>query len=244
MGISNFEIERLFNEADIRDLSENFVGVFPSDKMNRFFLLKKNDEREKISIFVANTDRSDKQGTYWWSILDIDRKRDFLLFDSFGIKDLKNFIVKDDEKILKNVLKGVENLKEDKTEINLVNVNFSINSYNKLYEDEKYSLSETANDFLYFVESFALYENEKLVHLWLLEDPIQDIDTSTCGPFQTYFYENPFFPNSDSVLNERKRLTYDVVQEFLKEVFMTNTEQNENTVNKYINQKNIKIENQ
>ena len=152
--------------------------------------------------------------------------------------------MKDDEKILKNVLKAVENLKEDKTEINLVNVNFSINSYNKLYEDEKYSLSETANDFLYFVESFALYENEKLVHLWLLEDAMQDIDTSTCGPFQTYFYENPFFPNSDSVLHERKRLTYDVVQEFLKEVFMTNTEQNENTVNEYIKQKNIKIENQ
>ena len=51
MGISNFEIERIFNEADIRDLSENFVGVFPSDKINRFFDLKKNDERKKISIF-------------------------------------------------------------------------------------------------------------------------------------------------------------------------------------------------
>ena len=41
MGISNFEIERIFNAADIRDLSENFVGVFPSDRMNRFFDLKK-----------------------------------------------------------------------------------------------------------------------------------------------------------------------------------------------------------
>ena len=51
MGISNFEIERIFNEADIRDLSENFVGVIPSDKMNRFFDFKKNDEKEMISIF-------------------------------------------------------------------------------------------------------------------------------------------------------------------------------------------------
>ena len=41
MGISNFEIERIFNEVDIRDSNENFVGVFPSDKMNRFFDLKK-----------------------------------------------------------------------------------------------------------------------------------------------------------------------------------------------------------
>ena len=82
-------------------------------------------------------------------------------------------------------MKGVEKLKEDKTEINPVNVNFSINSYNKLLEDEKNSLSETANDFLHFIESFALYENQKLVYLWLLEDLIQDIDTNTCGLFQT-----------------------------------------------------------
>ena len=106
--------------------------------------------------------------------------------------------MKDDKKVLKNVLKRVENLKEDKTEINLVNVNFSINSYNKLSEDEKNSLSETANDFLHFMESFAQYENQKIIHLCLLEDPIQDINTNTCGPFQTYFYQNLFFSNSEA----------------------------------------------
>ena len=51
MGISNFEIERIFNKVDIRGLSKHFVGAFPSDKMNRFFLSKKNDEKKKISIF-------------------------------------------------------------------------------------------------------------------------------------------------------------------------------------------------
>ena len=75
----------------------------------------------------------------------------------------------------------------NKTEINLVNVNFSVNSYNKLSEDEKNSLSETANDLLHFMESSAQYENQKFIHLWLLEDPIQDINTNTCGPFKTYF---------------------------------------------------------
>ena len=159
---------------------------------------------KKYPFLIANTDRSDKPGTHWWSILDIDGKNNFLLFDSFGIKGLKNFIVKDDEKILKNVLKRVENLKEDKIETNLVNVNFSINNYNKLSKDEKNSLSETANDFLHFTESFAQYENQKSVYLCLLEDPIQDINTNTCGLFQTYFYQNLFFPNSDSILHEKK----------------------------------------
>ena len=107
---------------------------------------------KRYPFLIANTDRSDKQGMDWWSI---DGKRDFLLFDSSGIKGLKNFMVKDDKKILKIVLKGIENLKEEKTEINLVNVNFSINSYNKLSKDEKNSLSEIANDFLHFIEYFA-----------------------------------------------------------------------------------------
>ena len=146
--------------------------------------------------------------------------------------------------IFKNVLKGVENLKEDKTETNLVKANFLINNYNKLSEDQKNSLSERASDFLHFIESFALYENQKLVHLWLLESPIQDINTNTCGPFKTYFYENLFFLNSDSILHERKRLTYDAVQECLKEIFTTNTDQNKKTINAYIKQKNIKIANQ
>ena len=113
-----------------------------------------------------------------------------MLFDSFGIKGLKNFIVKDDEKIVAKVLKGAENLKEGKEQINLVNVNFVKNSYLKLSEDEKAAFSETCTDFPHFLESFADYENQSLIHLWLLEDPIQDITTNTCGYFQTFFYEN------------------------------------------------------
>ena len=120
-------------------------------------------------------------------------KKRFFLFDSFGIKGAKIFIVKDDEKIVAKILKGVENLKEDKEQINLVNVNFVKNSYSKLAEGEKADLSETCTDFLHFLESFADYENQSLIHLWLLEDPIQDITTNMCGYFQTFFYENLFF---------------------------------------------------
>ena len=189
---------------------------------------------KKYPFLIANTDRSDKQGTHWWSILDIDGEKDFLLFDSFGNKGLKNFIFKDDENIVAKVLKGVENLKEDKTQINLVNVNFVKNSYSKLSEGEKAALSEICRDFLHSLESFADYG---LIHLWLLEDPIQDITTNTCGYFQTFFYEKLFFPDSDSLLHKRKRLTYDVIQSFFQELFTTSTEQNEKIIRYYVNKK-------
>ena len=148
-----------------------------------FLDFKKMMKGKRYPFLIANTDRSDKQGTHWWSILDVDGKIDFLLFNSFRIKGLKNFIVKDDEKIVAKVLKRVKNLKEDKTQINLVNVNFFKNSYSKLSEGEKAALSETCTDFLHFLESFADYESQSLIHLWLLEDPIQDVTTNTCGYF-------------------------------------------------------------
>ena len=110
-----------------------------------------------------------------------------MLFDSFGIKGLKNFIVQNNEKILSKILKGLENLKETKSEVNLVKVNFVKNSYNKLSGGEKAALSKTCLDFLHFVESFAEYESQGIIHLWLLEDPIKDLNSDTCGYFQTYF---------------------------------------------------------
>ena len=113
-----------------------------------------------------------------------------------------------------------------------------------MFEGEKGALSETCTDLLHYIESFAEHENQSLIHLWLLEDSIQDINTNTCGLFQTYFYENLFLPSNDNVLHIKKRLIYDVVQEFLQELFTTDTEQNEKIIKQYREQQNIKVKSQ
>ena len=120
MVISNFETEKIFNMVDNDDLNENFVSVYPSDKMNRFFDITKMMKGKSYPFLIANTNRSDKAGTHWWRLLDIEEKKDFLLLDSFGIKGLRNFIKKEDETIVSKVLKGVENIEQDKTKLNLV----------------------------------------------------------------------------------------------------------------------------
>ena len=66
---------------------------------------------KKYPFLIANTDRSNKAGIHWWSIFDIDSKKDFLPFDSFGVLGLRNFIVQDDEKIVKkSIEKGSDNI--------------------------------------------------------------------------------------------------------------------------------------
>ena len=39
-GLSSVEIQRVFEDVK-NDLNENFLGVFPSDKINRFVMFEK-----------------------------------------------------------------------------------------------------------------------------------------------------------------------------------------------------------
>ena len=59
-------------------------------------------------FLIANTDRSNKDGTHWWSTLNISPSKEIFLFNSFGTEGLKNFIIQDDRKIINKVLKGIE----------------------------------------------------------------------------------------------------------------------------------------
>ena len=47
-GISNFEIGKIFKEINNEDINENFLGVFSSDKINKFIMFQK----------ISNTNRS------------------------------------------------------------------------------------------------------------------------------------------------------------------------------------------
>ena len=65
-GISNFQIKEAIAKIDDKDLLENFVGVFPSNYMNKFInhAAMIEDKKGKFPFIIANTDRSDKKGTH------------------------------------------------------------------------------------------------------------------------------------------------------------------------------------
>lgn len=69
-----------------------------------------------------------------------------------------------------------------------------MNGYERLAENKISGISETAQDFFHLVHSFGKNEKiTKFVNVWMLEDPIQQPNTITCGPFQICFDENMFF---------------------------------------------------
>ena len=96
--ISTFQIGSEIKNLNDNDRNENFVGVFPANHMNRFIDYKSliSEKEGKYRFLIVNTDSSDKDGTHWWSILNIEPKTDLLFIDSFRNEGLKNFIIQDD----------------------------------------------------------------------------------------------------------------------------------------------------
>ena len=65
-GISNFQIENAIKNIGNEDLDDNFVGVFPSNPMNKF-INHIWEKKCKYRFVIANTDSGEKGGTHWWS---------------------------------------------------------------------------------------------------------------------------------------------------------------------------------
>ena len=91
--------------------------------------------------------------------------------------------------------------------ITLVNIKFLTRACEKLTSKEIENLSDTTRDFLSFIWAFGNFLKVKdTLNIWMVEDPIQDIETATCGIFQLYFYENLFNPKADSKIQNDKKL--------------------------------------
>ena len=122
-GISNEAIEDFFEKLNDDDLKNNFIGVFPSNFINKFISyhsIIKDKSKVKYPFIIVNTDRSDRAGTHWWSFLNLHQKKEIFLFDSFGFEGFKKFIIDNDKKILNKVLFNLENFQKNDRKITLI----------------------------------------------------------------------------------------------------------------------------
>ena len=74
----------------------------------------------------------------------------------------------------------------------------------------------------------------------MVEDRIQDLDTVTCGIFQIYFYDNLFYPDKHSKIQNKTKLNKKTIETLLNELFVSdNQEQNETVINEYADERDI-----
>ena len=53
----------------------------------------------------------------------------------------------------------------------------------------------------------------------MLKGPIQKLETSTCGPFQLYFFDNLFNSNRNSCIQKHNKLTKKTIETLVNEIF-------------------------
>ena len=174
-GISNFQIENAIKNIGHEDLDDNFVGVFPSNRMNKFInhTAMISEKQGKYAFVIANTDNSENSRTHWWSILDIEPKTDIFFFDSFGLDGLKHFIIQDDRNVIEKILFGTENIIRTDSKITLFNCRFNLNTYKNLSVEELDALSDsdTASNFFHVIQAFGnKLKLHNFVNIWMVED--------------------------------------------------------------------------
>ena len=241
-SISNEAIEDFFEKVNDEDLKNNFIGVFPSNFINKFISyhsIIKDRSKIKYPFIIMNTDRSNRAGTHWWSFLDLHQKKEIFLFDRFGFEGFKKFIIDNDKKVLNKVLFGLNKFEKSDRKITLISVKFSMSEYEKIKDTKQ--LKTTTQDLLHLMYEFGkLHSIQYEITVFSLDDQLQKIETDTCGIFQIYFYYNLFNPFSDSSIIKDKVLTKHTIEKLLNEIFSLNQEQNEKVIEQFAQENNIR----
>ena len=241
-GISNEAIEDFFEKINDEDLKNNFIGVFPSNFINKFISyhsIIKSKPKVKYPFIIMNTDRSDRSGTHWWSFLDLHQKKEIFLFDSFGFEGFKKFIIDDDKKLLNKILFNLQKFKKSDRKITLISLTFSMKEYEKIKDLKK--LKTATQDLLHLMYEFGKLRNiENEVTVFSLDDQLQQIETDTCGIFQLYFYYNLFNPFDNSSIIKDNVISKRTIEKPLNEIFTLNQEENEKTITQFALENNIR----
>ena len=117
----------------------------------------------------------------------------------------------------------------------LCKIQFNLNACKNLFKKEFDSLSDTAINFFYFIQAFGIkFELRNFVNTWMVEDRVQDLNSSTCSVFQLYFYDSLFNPDENSKIQHKARLNKKTIETLLNELFVfDNQHQNEETITHY-----------
>ena len=110
-------------------------------------------------------------------------------------------------------------------------------------DKERSKLSETAQDLFSFLNQFAeLLKVESTLRLYLVEDPVQNIECDYCSVFQLYFYNVIFGSDNNSKILDHENLSKTTAQTLLNELFSLDQDNNKSILRESTKQNNIKFD--
>ena len=140
-------------------------------------------------------------------------------------------------------MRGVEKMTKIDNKITLCKIYFNLGACKSLSEEEFDSLSDKARNFFQFVQAFGIkLKLRNFVNIWMAEDRMQDLNSSTCSIFQLYFSNNFFNPNQKSKIQNDAKLTKKTIETLLKKLFyLDNEDSNKQNMEQYATEIGITI---
>ena len=105
----------------------------------------------------------------------------------------------------------------------------------------KSQLTETAQNLFHLLEQFAKLKQSQCMNILILENRVQNLLTSDCGPFQLYFYKKLFDPDEQSKILHHQKLTKSTLETLLNEIFFPDDEENRYLIKKFEEEHNLQF---
>ena len=116
---------------------------------------------------------------------------------------------------------------------------FCVWTWQKLDQKAKSQLTETAQTFFHLLERFPKLKKSNCMNIIVLENTIQEIETSTCGQLQLYLYKNLFDHDNKSNIISQKKLTKQTLQMLINKIFSTYVKESEYHIKKFREEFNL-----
>ena len=119
--------------------------------------------------------------------------------------------------------------------ITLCKIQFNLNACKNLPKKGLDSLSNTATIFFHFIQAFGnKLKLRNFVNIWIVEDRVQDLDSSTCSIFYLLFYDNLFNSDENRKIQDKTKLNKKAIETLLNELFfLDNQDKNKQTIRQF-----------
>ena len=241
-GLSNFQTDDFCKDEKNENLKNNYIGTYSIDSITKYInfyeIIKKSNAKYPFAIF--NTDKENQPGIHWWSFLNINPKYNLFLFDPLGIKELKFFIVDDDQDIINELLYNFKKCESKSNQkLKLCTMKFCVETWQKMSHNKKDQLTETAQNVFHLLEQFAKLKGTCCMNILILQNQLQDLTSTNCGELQLYFYKNLFDPNEKSKILSHRTLNKNTSQTLMNEIFSTDIKENEYIIKNFKEEYNL-----
>ena len=89
------------------------------------------------------------------------------------------------------------------------------------------------------LQQFPKLKKTNKMSILILENPVQDLTSSTCEMFQLYFYKDLFDPDEKSKVIDHENLNKHTIEVILNEIFSTDVDENEHLIKKFKEEYNL-----